>query len=79
MSLRYDLTVPFARFVASNGISSISRYHIGKVHRRDQPQMSRGRFREFYQCDIDIAGSCPLMSAETDVLKVFFHPRLKEK
>lgn len=48
LSLRYDLTVPFARFVAQNGISSIKRYHIAKVYRRDNPQMKRGRFREFY-------------------------------
>ena len=56
LSLRYDLTVPFARFVAQNGISSIKRFHIAKVYRRDNPQMKRGRFREFYQCDFDIAG-----------------------
>jgi len=45
LSLRYDLTVPFARYVAVNGITNIKRYHIGKVYRRDQPQMARGRFR----------------------------------
>ncbi len=45
LSLRYDLTVPFARYVAVNGIGNIKRYHIGKVYRRDQPQMNRGRFR----------------------------------
>lgn len=33
-----------------NGISSIRRYHIGKVYRRDQPVMTKGRMREFYQC-----------------------------
>ena len=50
-SLRYDLTVPFARFLAMNkNIKAIKRYHIGKVYRRDQPIMTRGRFREFYQC-----------------------------
>ncbi len=37
LSLRYDLTVPFARYVALNGISNIKRYQIGKVYRRDQP------------------------------------------
>ena len=45
LSLRYDLTVPFARYVAVNAIGNIKRYHIGKVYRRDQPQMNRGRFR----------------------------------
>ncbi|EEH36610.2 histidyl-tRNA synthetase [Paracoccidioides lutzii Pb01] len=57
-SLRYDLTVPFARWLAMNpNIRSIKRYHIAKVYRRDQPAMSKGRMREFYQCDIDIAGA----------------------
>ncbi len=56
LSLRYDLTVPFARFVAMNKIASIKRYHIGKVYRRDNPSIGRGRYREFYQCDFDIAG-----------------------
>ena len=50
LSLRYDLTVPFARYVAMNKISSIKRYHIAKVYRRDNPAMTRGRYREFYQC-----------------------------
>lgn len=45
LSLRYDLTVPFARYVAVNAIGNIKRYHIGKVYRRDQPQLNRGRFR----------------------------------
>ena len=44
-SLRYDLTVPFARFVACNNIASIKRYHIAKVYRRDQPAMTKGRMR----------------------------------
>ena len=69
LSLRYDLTVPFARYVALNGISNIKRYQIGKVYRRDQPQMSRGRFREFYQCDFDVAGSS-LLVADAEVIKV---------
>ena len=48
LALRYDLTVPFAKYVALHNVSSIKRFHIGKVYRRDQPQMSKGRFREFY-------------------------------
>lgn len=51
-SLRYDLTVPFARYVAMNGIKQIKRYQIGRVYRRDNPVMTKGRFREFYQCVI---------------------------
>ena len=71
LSLRYDLTVPFARFMAVNNIPSIKRYHIGKVYRRDNPQMSRGRYREFYQCDFDIAGpNYGRMIPEADVIKV---------
>lgn len=62
--------MPFARYVALNGITSIKRYHIAKVYRRDQPQAARGRFREFYQCDFDVAGSSPLMVADAEVLKV---------
>ena len=71
LSLRYDLTVPFARFMAVHNIPSIKRFHIGKVYRRDNPQMTKGRFREFYQCDFDIAGpNYGRMIPETEVLKV---------
>jgi histidyl-tRNA synthetase len=56
LALRYDLTVPFARYLAMNNIKQMKRYHIAKVYRRDNPAMNRGRFREFYQCDFDIAG-----------------------
>jgi len=50
LALRYDLTVPFARYCAMNKISNIKRYHIAKVYRRDNPSIARGRLREFYQC-----------------------------
>lgn len=70
LSLRYDLTVPFARHVAVHGITNIKRYHIAKVYRRDQPQMSRGRYREFFQCDFDIAGVYAPMVPDAEVLKV---------
>ncbi|KAL6525495.1 hypothetical protein OROHE_015802 [Orobanche hederae] len=53
-SLCYDLTVPFARYVAMNKLNSFKRYQIAKVYRRDNP--AKGRYREFYQCDFDIAG-----------------------
>lgn len=70
LSLRYDLSVPFARYLASNNVSQIKRYHIGKVYRRDRPAMERGRFREFYQCDFDIAGAYPSMVPDAEVLVV---------
>lgn len=73
MTHRYDLTVPFARYVAQNAISNLKRYQIGKVYRRDQPQMTRGRLREFYQCDFDIAGVYPNQVPEAEILKVFAH------
>ncbi|KAI9503427.1 Cytoplasmic and mitochondrial histidine tRNA synthetase [Coemansia spiralis] len=69
-SLRYDLTVPFARHVAMNGISNIKRYHIAKVYRRDQPAMTKGRMREFYQCDYDIAGSYDPMIPDAECVRV---------
>ena len=55
--LRYDLTVPLARFVATHQgklPKVFRRYHIAPVWRADRPQ--KGRFREFYQCDIDVVG-----------------------
>ncbi|KAI3849289.1 hypothetical protein MKX03_001688 [Papaver bracteatum] len=66
-SLRYDLTVPFARYVAMKG-APFRRYQIGKVYRRDNP--SKGRFREFYQCDFDIAGQYCTMGPDFEVVKV---------
>ncbi|KAG7660890.1 HTS1 [[Candida] subhashii] len=69
-SLRYDLTVPFARFVACNSISSIKRYHIAKVYRRDQPAMTKGRMREFYQCDFDVAGNYDTMVPDSEILNI---------
>ncbi|MDR0248384.1 MAG: histidine--tRNA ligase [Oscillospiraceae bacterium] len=56
-ALRFDLTVPLARYVADhfNDLSfPFRRYHIAKVYRGERPQ--KGRFREFYQCDIDVIG-----------------------
>jgi histidyl-tRNA synthetase len=69
-SLRYDLTVPFARFCAQNNIQSIRRYHIAKVYRRDQPAMTKGRMREFYQCDFDIAGTADSMLPDAEILRI---------
>ena len=71
LSLRYDLTVPFARYMATHNLTSLKRFHIGKVYRRDNPQMSKGRFREFFQCDFDIAGgNYGLMIPDAEVIKI---------
>ncbi|KRZ79710.1 Histidine--tRNA ligase, cytoplasmic [Trichinella papuae] len=70
LALRYDLTVPFARYLAMNKITNIKRYHIAKVYRRDNPAMTRGRYREFMQCDFDIAGSYDPMIPEAECLKI---------
>lgn len=62
-ALRYDLTIPFARYVAMNhGQLSFpfKRYQIQPVWRADRPQ--RGRYREFYQCDADVVGSNALIN-----------------
>ncbi|KAE8711565.1 Histidine--tRNA ligase [Hibiscus syriacus] len=67
-SLRYDLTVPFSRYVAMNGLTSFKRYHIDKVWRRDNP--SKGRYREFYQCDFDIAGQYEKMGPDFEVVRI---------
>ncbi|KAF4552598.1 Histidine--tRNA ligase-like protein [Elsinoe fawcettii] len=70
-SLRYDLTVPFARWLAMNSsIQNIKRYHIAKVYRRDQPAMTKGRMREFYQCDFDIAGQYDAMIPDAEILRI---------
>ncbi|XP_033631513.1 histidine--tRNA ligase, cytoplasmic-like isoform X2 [Asterias rubens] len=70
LSLRYDLTVPFARYLAMNKVNKIKRYHIAKVYRRDNPAMTRGRYREFYQCDFDIAGQYDLMIPDAECIKI---------
>lgn len=49
----------------------MKRFQIGKVYRRDQPNSKAGRYREFYQCDFDIAGPSLPMVADAEVLKVF--------
>lgn len=69
--LRYDLTVPFARFVAMNRNEiafPFRRSQIQPVWRADRPQ--KGRYREFYQCDADIIGSDSLVN-ETELIALF--------
>ena len=68
--LRYDLTVPFARYVVQhrNEIAfPFKRYQIQPVWRADRPQ--RGRYREFYQCDVDVIGSNSLLN-EFELLQI---------
>lgn len=70
-ALRYDLTVPFARFVAMNHNQltfPFKRYQIQPVWRADRPQ--KGRFREFYQCDADVVGSESLLQ-EVDLVQLY--------
>ncbi|XP_066597424.1 histidine--tRNA ligase-like [Prorops nasuta] len=70
LALRYDLTVPFARYLAMSKILNIKRYHIAKVYRRDNPATTKGRYREFYQCDFDIAGQYDLMLPDSECIRV---------
>ena len=51
-------------------IQNIKRYHIAKVYRRDQPAMTKGRKREFYQCDFDIAGTYDPMLPDAEILRI---------
>lgn len=70
LSLRYDLTVPFARYMAMNKLKKMKRYHVGKVWRRESPTIAQGRYREFCQCDFDIAGDFDPMIPDAECLKI---------
>ncbi|MDR1654317.1 MAG: histidine--tRNA ligase [Prevotellaceae bacterium] len=79
--LRYDLTVPFARFVVQHRekiVFPFKRFQIQPVWRADRPQ--RGRYREFYQCDVDVVGSDSLLN-EVELLQIIdeVYRRLKIK
>ena len=68
--LRYDLTVPFARFVVQHRDEiqfPFKRYQIQPVWRADRPQ--KGRYREFYQCDVDVVGTNSLLS-EVELIQI---------
>ncbi len=68
--LRYDLTVPFARFVVqyrNDIVFPFKRYQMQPVWRADRPQ--RGRYREFYQCDVDVVGSDSLLN-EAELVQI---------
>lgn len=70
LSLRYDLTVPFARYLAMNKLKKMKRYQVGKVWRRESPAIVQGRFREFCQCDFDIAGEFDPMIPDAECLRI---------
>ncbi len=66
--LRYDLTIPLARFIARfTPKLPFKRYQIGRVYRYDDPQ--KGRYREFWQADVDIVGSSSLL-ADSEIIDV---------
>ena len=70
-ALRYDLTIPFARYVAMNHGQlnfPFKRYQIQPVWRADRPQ--KGRYREFYQCDADVVGSGSLLN-EVELAQIY--------
>lgn len=72
-ALRYDLTIPFARYVAMNHgqlTLPFKRYQMQPVWRADRPQ--KGRYREFWQCDADVAGSTSLLH-ETELSLIYAH------
>ena len=70
-ALRYDLTIPFARYVAMNHgqiVYPFKRYQVQPVWRADRPQ--KGRYREFFQCDADVVGSTSLLN-EVDLAMIY--------
>ena len=70
-ALRYDLTVPFARFVSQNRneiVFPFKRYQMQNVWRADRPQ--KGRYREFYQCDADVVGTDSLL-CEVELIQLY--------
>lgn len=73
VAMRYDLTVPFARFMAAHQADlylPFKRYHIGKAWRGENTQ--RGRYREFMQCDFDIVGT-DAVSADLEIVLLMHH------
>ena len=70
-ALKYDLTIPFARYVAMNHAQltfPFKRYQVQPVWRADRPQ--KGRYREFYQCDADVVGSTSLLN-EVELVSIY--------
>lgn len=79
ISMRFDLTVPLARYVAEHYPEiafPFKRYQMGKVYRGERPQ--KGRFREFYQCDIDVIGNEQLDLLNDAEIPVIIYSVFKE-
>ena len=79
LALRFDLTVPLAKYVTQyyNDLAfPFRRYQIGKVYRGERPQ--KGRFREFYQCDIDIIGDGELSIVNDAQMPAVIYNTIKE-
>ncbi|KIK68467.1 hypothetical protein GYMLUDRAFT_54097 [Collybiopsis luxurians FD-317 M1] len=72
LSLRYDHTVPLARYLAMMGGTNTQSklWQVGKVYRRDNPVMSKGRMREFSQADFDISGTWDPMIPDAEILSM---------
>jgi histidyl-tRNA synthetase len=72
LALRYDHTVPLARYLAMGGATNTQSklWQIGKVYRRDSPVMSKGRMREFSQADFDISGQWDTMIPDAELLSL---------
>ncbi|KAI0053810.1 histidyl-tRNA synthetase [Auriscalpium vulgare] len=72
LALRYDHTVPLARYLAMGGATNTQSklWQVGKVYRRDNPVMSKGRMREFTQADFDIAGQWDTMIPDAEVISL---------
>ncbi len=74
LSLRFDLTVPFAKYVSihQNELAfPFKRYQIGKVYRGEKPQ--KCRFREFYQCDVDVISDKLDMMNDAEMVNIIYH------
>lgn len=81
LALRFDLTVPLARYVSEHYhdlVFPFKRYHVGKVYRGERPQ--KGRYREFYQCDVDIINENELsLQSDAEVLSLIYETFSKLK
>ncbi|KAI6024549.1 hypothetical protein EDC04DRAFT_3116709, partial [Pisolithus marmoratus] len=71
LALRYDHTVPLARYIAMSGATIQGKiWQVGKVYRRDSPVMSKGRMREFMQADLDIVGVWDPMIPDAEIVSL---------
>lgn len=73
LALRYDQTMSLMRYIGNNNKCNWKRFQIGKVWRRDKPNVSGGRWREFTQADFDIIGNYDNVNADFEVLSCIHH------